>query len=66
MKNIKEKVMRIKVKGKYLAWALIHFSFFTSTLFQYEPEEIWMALFLILMLFFFGWRFIINMEIAFK
>ncbi len=65
----------MNINGKSLAWALIHFSFFLSMIFGDIPKEMimpgdfWRSLtnlvFYLTLFFFFGWRFIVNMEESF-
>ncbi len=66
----------MKINGNRLAWAMIHFSFFLTFVFvdlglEISPTDPFTEVFGKLIFygglwFFFGWRFIKNMEEAFK
>jgi len=65
----------MKIQGRYLAWALIHFSFFLTFVFVEsdiinfkEPfmEVIGKTIIYLGFWGFFGWRFIVNMGEAFQ
>ena len=57
----------MKISGKYLAWAIIHLNFFTYLVFADMDIMDWtFGVFILVLMLYFGWRFIENMKVAFK
>jgi len=57
----------MKINGRKLGWAIIHLTLFIYVGFvDFEITKIWQGIFFTILIIFFGWGFIINMERAFK
>jgi len=57
----------VKINGKYLGWAIVHFCFMSSLIFyKGKIHDVGFAITMLLISAFFIWRFTENMAKVFK